>query len=261
MKKLVGGTTVSPGLAVLVIAVVVAFVGLASPPGASAQEALVIKALGEKRVTQLPAGPLYWRVETFPALAAAQAAAGPTAVVAESAGRTWLFTLGPAGGASPGGTRVAEVGPVPVTQAAQYLLRINEASGAPGSVTTEHSHPGSEAFYVLAGELSLRTAAGTTRVAAGRTEVGPGGGTPLQVSSTGATDLLTLVMFVVDANQPFSSPAALPTSQPQAPGLPNTGRGGAEAPVLPAWVALVTGGALLASVAAGRAAQRSRRGR
>ena len=101
MKKRVGGTVVSAELAVLVIAVVAAFVGLASPPGAWAQEALVIKALNEKRVTQLPAGPLYWRVETFPTLEAAQAAAEPTAMVVESAGRIWLVTLGPAGGSSP----------------------------------------------------------------------------------------------------------------------------------------------------------------
>jgi quercetin dioxygenase-like cupin family protein len=245
---------------VFVIAIVAAFGGLVAPPGAGAQEPLVIKALTEKRVTQLPAGPLFWRVETFPTLAAAQAAAGPTALVAESTGRTWLFTLGPRGGSSPGGTNVAEVGPLPAVQATEYLLRINEASGAPGSVTTEHSHPGSEAFYVLAGELSLRTPAGTSRVPAGRTEVGPGGGTPLQVSSTGTTDLRALVMFMVDAAEPFSSPATLPPGQPHTPGMPHTGMGGAEPPTPPALVALLVGGVILVGVAGGMIARRTRRG-
>ena len=32
----------------------------------------------------------------------------------------------------------------------------------------------------------------------------------MQVSSSGTTDLLALVMFVVDATKPYSSPAALP---------------------------------------------------
>jgi hypothetical protein len=32
---------------------------------------------------------------------------------------------------------------------------------------------------------------------------------PMQVSSSGATDLHSLVMFVVDAFKPFSSPAEL----------------------------------------------------
>lgn len=247
--------------AVFVIAVVAAFAGLAFPPAAWAEEPLVIKALTEKRVSQVPGGPLFWRVETFPNLAAAQAAAGSAALVAESAGQIWLFTLGTGGGSSPGGTRVAEVGPLPAVQATQYLLRINEASGAPGSVTSVHSHPGSEAFYVLAGELSIRTPAGTSRVAAGRTEVGPGGGTPLQVSSTGAADALALVMFLVDADQPFSSPATLPTNQPSTPGMPNTGMGRADPPMLPALVALLIGGGLLAGVASSGIVWRSRRGR
>ena len=253
---------------VLAIAATAASIGLVCPPGAWAQEALVIRPLAEKRVAQLPAGPLFWRIETFPTLAAAQAAAGPMGLVAESGGQIWLLTLGPQGGvASPGGTRVTEVGPVPIVQATEYLLRINEASGPPGSVTPVHTHPGSEGFYVLAGEQSIRTPTATIRIAPGRTEAGPGGGTPVQVSSTGATDLLALVMFVVDAAQPFSSPAEFPAvTQPRAQpaaapaqmprALPRTG----DAPLASHW-ALGTGGALLAlGLATLRAARATRRG-
>jgi len=175
-----------------------------------AQQALVIKPLAEKKVTELPAGPLVWRLENFPTLAQAEAAAGSTALVAQSAGKVWLFTLGPAGGASVGGTKVAEVGPIPKVVATQYLLRINEASGPPGSVTPVHTHPGSEAFYVLAGETSQKTPHGAMRIAAGRSETGQGADTPMQVSSSGASDLHSLVMFVVDADKPFSSPAKFP---------------------------------------------------
>jgi hypothetical protein len=177
------------------------------PSTAIAQQSLVIKPLAEKKVTELPAGPLFWRIENFRAVAQAQTAAGPTGLVAESGGKVWLFTLGPAGGASAGGTKVAEVGPLPNVAATQFLLRINEASGPPGSITPVHTHPGSEAFYVLAGETSQRTAHGVTRVAVGQTMAGHGADMPMQVSSSGATDLHSLVMFVVDANRPFSSPA------------------------------------------------------
>ena len=38
--------------------------------------------------------------------------------------------------------------------------------------------------------------------------VGHGGDTVMQVSSSGATDLHALVMFVVDATKPFTSPAS-----------------------------------------------------
>jgi hypothetical protein len=177
---------------------------------AFAQPALTIKPLAEKKVTALPAGPLFWRIENFPSAAEAHAAAGPAALVAESAGKTWLFTLGPAGGSTPGGAKVTEVGPIPPVMAPQYLLRINEARGAPGSITQVHSHPGSEAFFVLSGEQSIRGPDGVIRVRTGRAEAGRGGDVPMQVSSSGATDLHALVMFVVDATRPFSSPATLP---------------------------------------------------
>ena len=174
------------------------------------QQVLVIKPLAEKKVTELPAGPLFWRLENFPALGEAKAAAGPTSLAAESRGKVWLFTLGPPGGASAGGTKVAEIGPVPGVIATQYLLRVNEASGPPGSVTAVHSHPGSETFYVLAGETSSHTPQGVRRIRAGEGATGHAADTPMQVSSSGSADLQSLVMFVVDASKPFSSPASFP---------------------------------------------------
>jgi hypothetical protein len=184
---------------------------LACPLVALAQPALVVKALAEKKLTELPAGPLFWSVETFPGLADARAAAGPTGLVAESAGRVWLLTLGPAGASSSGGgTKVAEIGPVPPVAAAQFLLRVNEASGPPGAVTPVHTHPGSEVFYVLAGEQSIRTPDGVVRIPSGRGESGHAADTPMQVSSSGSVDLHALVMFVVDATRSFSSPASWP---------------------------------------------------
>lgn len=181
-----------------------------TPSPAIAQQALVVKPLVEKKVTALPAGPLFWRLENFPTLEQAQAAAGPTGLAAPAGGKVWLFTLGPAGGASAGGTKVAEIGPLPSVLATQYLLRINEGSGPPGSISGVHSHPGSETFYVLAGETTSRTAHGVMHVGAGESATGHDADTPMQVSSTGTTDLHSLVMFVVDANKPFSSPASFP---------------------------------------------------
>ncbi|KAB2876535.1 MAG: hypothetical protein IT503_05440 [Burkholderiaceae bacterium] len=188
----------------------IAAVGLA-PAAASAQSKLVIKALAEKKVQSLPDGPLFWQIENFATLGEAQAAAGPMGLAVESAGKVWLFRLGPAGlKASEGGRQVTQVGPVPRITAADYLLRINEASGPPGSITSIHSHPGSEAFYVLSGEQSIRSPHGVMRIRPGQSETGQGADVAMQVSSSGATDLRALVMFVVDANRPFSSPAKLP---------------------------------------------------
>ncbi len=113
------------------------------PVTATAQAKFVIKNVAEKKINQLPAGPLYWRVENFPTLAKAEAAAGPDLLAAEVAGKVWLFTLGAKGGSTPGATEVVDIGPVPAISAPEYLLRINNAGGPPGAKTPVHDHPGS----------------------------------------------------------------------------------------------------------------------
>jgi hypothetical protein len=177
------------------------------PSAALAQAKFDIKPVAEKKLKELPAGPLYWHLETFPALAEAQAAAGPTSLAAEIGGKVWLFTLGPKDGTTRRGSKVAEIGPVPAITASEFLLRINHAGGPPGAKTAVHTHPGSEAFYVLAGRLGQRTPHGVSHADAGQTMNGHGPDTPMEVFSAGATDLDQIVLFVVDATRPFSSPA------------------------------------------------------
>ena len=88
----------------------VGYVLLLSPPAVAAEAKLDVKPVTEKKVNELPAGPLYWHIENFPSLAQAQAAAGPTSLAAEIAGKAWLFTLGGKGGSTPGGTEITEMG-------------------------------------------------------------------------------------------------------------------------------------------------------
>jgi hypothetical protein len=177
---------------------------------AAAEQKFVIKPVAEKKLKELPAGHLFWRVETLPTLGQAQAAAGATALAAAVSGRAWLFTLGPKGGTTPGATRVAVIGPVPTIQASAYLLRVNNTGGPSGVKTPVHTHPGSEAFYVLTGRLTQRTPHGTSHVEAGQTLNGHGADMPMEVSSSGTEALNALVMFVVDAGRPFSTPAKFP---------------------------------------------------
>jgi hypothetical protein len=154
-----------------IVTPVVCVVGLLlSPSMAAADVRYAVKPVAEMKVKQLPKGPLYWRIENFPTLERAKAAAGEyrwnpdtvsydglPSLTAEVAGKVWLFTLGPQGGATPGGTKVAEIGPVPSLSAPEYLLRVNEGSGPPEAETPVHSHSGSEAFYVIAGKLGQHT--------------------------------------------------------------------------------------------------------
>jgi len=181
--------------------------GLLLPLSPATAQKFEINPVAEKRLKQLPSGPLYWRLENFPTLAQAEAAAGPTSLAAEAAGKIWLFTLGPRGGATRGGSKVAEIGPVPPISAPEYLLRINRAGGPPGAKTPAHTHPGSEAFYVLTGRVGQKTPHGVSHAGAGQAMNGHGADMPMEVFSSGTTDLDQLVMFVVDATRPFSSPA------------------------------------------------------
>jgi hypothetical protein len=173
-----------------------------APPVAS-------KTLVEKKLTELPPEPLFWRIETFSVLAEAQTAAGPTGLAAEVSGKVWLFTLGPQAGAAPAGTKVAEIGPLAPTQAREYLLRVMHVSGPPGARSSQHSHPGSEAFFVLKGRLGQRTSHGIVHADAGTAMNGHGVDMPMEVFNAGTTDLEHLAMFVVDATRPFTSPARL----------------------------------------------------
>ena len=95
----------------------------------AAQAQYIVKPVAELKVKELPKGELYWRVESFPTLEEAKAAAPPyrwnpdtvsydglPSLTAEVANKAWLFTLGPKGGATPGGTKVAEIGARSPTQ-------------------------------------------------------------------------------------------------------------------------------------------------
>lgn len=193
---------------------------LVSPVTAAERPRYIVKPIAEMKVKQLPKGPLYWRLENFATIEQAKAAASPyrwnpdtvsydglPSLTAEAAGKVWLFTLGPKGGATAGGTKVAEIGPVPPITAPEYLLRVNLGSGPPEAKTPVHSHPGSEAFYVVAGRLGQRTPHGVSHVDAGGTMNGHPPGMTMEVFNSGPTELTALIMFVVDATKPFSVPA------------------------------------------------------
>ena len=204
------------------MAVLLSAVTLSLCPPATAQAPYVVEPVAQKKIEKLPPGPLFWRIENFSTLAEAKAAVGPdgwnpasvkyettTSLIAEVAGKVWVFTLGPKRASTPGGSKVAEVGPVPEFTAPEYLLRINHGHGPPGAITPVHTHPGSEAFYVVAGQLGQKTSHGVAHVEAGHTMNGHAGDMPMQVFNSGTTDLTALIMFVVDATKPFSMPAKL----------------------------------------------------
>ncbi len=71
---------------------------LLAPSIAMAQETFVIKPVAEKKLKRTARRTLVLAGREFPHAGAGQAAAGPTSLAAEVAGKAWLFTLGAKGG-------------------------------------------------------------------------------------------------------------------------------------------------------------------
>lgn len=178
--------------------------------GAQEQAEFVVNPVAEKVLTALPdGGDLYWHVATFATMEEAEAAATDAGVAAEVDGKAWLLTLGPEGAVEHGGENVATIGPIDRFEAPEYLLRINVSAAPPGSKTSVHSHPGSEAIYILSGEATIRWPDRTEVVGAGESLAGEAPHTPMEATSSGDEELVELIMFVVDAKEPFSTPAVL----------------------------------------------------
>jgi hypothetical protein len=67
--------------------------------------------------------------------AAAEAAKGPGATVMEALAQVWVFSIGAAGVWTLDGKSVAEIGPLPVKEGAQYTAQYMEAIFPPGGTS------------------------------------------------------------------------------------------------------------------------------
>ncbi len=174
---------------------------------ASAQTQFVVSPVVEKRVSQLPAGPLYWRIENLPTLAQAQAAAARRRSSPKPRARSGCLRWGLRAARHLVQRRSPRSVAIPAITAPEYLLRINRATGPPGSMTATHSHPAPKRSTCSLRQGAVTTPLGVKRADAGQSMNGHGADTPMQVVSSGTVDLDQFVMFVVDATKPFSTPA------------------------------------------------------
>src|SRR4051794_17912491 len=148
----------------------------------------------EQSLGELPrATPLHWHLDAYPSRAAAETAKGPRSTVVESLGRVWLFT-------------VAEVGPLPVREGVRYVAQYMEGVSPPGARNIPHRHPGTEAWYNLAGRMCVETPEGRGVVGPGETSFVPEE-VPHMLTSIGAEQRRSLVIVLRDASRPGSVPA------------------------------------------------------
>ena len=152
---------------------------------------------------ELPAGPLYWYIDTYGTHEAAEHAKGKYSRVVESYGKVWLFTIGDRAWKSSGGQHIARVGPLPLRGAPSYAVDYMEATFVPGMHSIAHRHPGPEAWYVLSGEQCLETPGHRMIVRAGESGIVPEG-PPMMLFGTGTSERRSLVLVLHDASKPMS---------------------------------------------------------
>lgn len=192
--------------AIFASTVVASAVVLSCAASAQDEPKFVVTKVAEMPLASLPTGDLYWTAETFSTLDAAKAATTDAAVAVEIDGTAWLLTLGPEDKVGHGGQWMASIGPIDRFEAPSYMLRVNVSDAPPGTETSVHSHPGSEAMYVMSGEATVRWPSKTSVIKAGEGSPGQPPHTPMLAASTGDDTLKELIMFLVDPSQEFAKP-------------------------------------------------------
>jgi len=140
--------------------------------------------VASKELGKLAGTAVYWTLDAYPTVEAAQSAKTENGEVVQALGKIWLFTVGEKLKAPVQGSRMSEIGPLPVKAGEEYTAQYMEAILAPGSVSRTHVHSGPEAFYTESGQSCLETPA--------RKQVGEKGkdiviaeGEPMELVATG----------------------------------------------------------------------------
>lgn len=144
----------------------------------------------------LPGGQLFWHLDRYPTLAAAQAAKGPRGTVVESYGSVVLYTIAEERWRPTGGERLARIGPLPHEEGKQYTARYMEGAFTEGMQTSVHRHSGAEAFYMLNGAQCLETPEGRTIMRAGESILVPAG-PPMALKHVGSETPRSIVLVLV----------------------------------------------------------------
>jgi mannose-6-phosphate isomerase-like protein (cupin superfamily) len=148
---------------------------------------------------------VYWHLDTYETRVAAETAKGPRGTVVEAVGKIWLFTVANAGWRSPGGVRIAEIGPLFVKSGEQYTALYAEGISNVGDVTPVHHHPAPEAWYTTAGEMCVETPAGKMVGRAGETNIIPAN-TPVTILATGKEQRRSVWLVLHESAHPWTSP-------------------------------------------------------
>jgi quercetin dioxygenase-like cupin family protein len=148
--------------------------------------------------------PVFWTLDRYPTRQSAQSAATKNSTVAEALGQVWLFTVGDKFSTPSVGTRVAEIGPIPVKAGEEYTAQYRESIMQPGSISRTHLHSGAEIFYTESGETCLETPAGKEVGRKGANIIAPEG-EPMELMATGSNTRRGIVLVLHSSSKPHTT--------------------------------------------------------
>ena len=152
---------------------------------------------------KLPTYP-FWTLDVYPTRAAAEAAATRFGTVVEALGKVWLLTVGHKQDLPGNGTRVTQIGPLPITLGEDYTAQFRESIMQPGAVSRTHLHSGPEIFYTESGETCLETPNGRQLSKKGVNAVIPEG-IPMELTATGTEPRRGLVLVLHSSSKPHTT--------------------------------------------------------
>lgn len=146
---------------------------------------------------------VFWHLDSYPSRSAAQADKGPHGTVIESFGKVWLMTIEDENWRPTHGSRVAEIGPLPILAGVNYTARLMEADFTPGMTAPSHIHSGPEAWYPVSGQTCLETSDGRVQISrTGSPAVIVPMGLSMHLTAIGSERRRSIVLILHQTSQP-----------------------------------------------------------
>ena len=160
--------------------------------------------VASSQLGKLPAGPVFWTLDRYPTLESAKAESTKNSTVVEALGKVWLFTVGNKAKPSRHGSRVTQIGPLPVKPEEDYTAQYREAILEPGAVSRTHLHSGPEVFYTEMGESCLETPSGK-QVGRKGVDIIVAEGEPMELVATGTETRRGIVLVLHPSSKPHTT--------------------------------------------------------
>ena len=160
--------------------------------------------VASKPLGTLTAGTVFWTLDTYPTRESAERARTSQGAVVEALGKIWLLTVGEKPAPPSQGTRVTQIGPLPVKENEAYTAQFMESILEPGAVSRTHVHAGPEAFYTESGESCLETPGGKQIGRKGLDIVVPEG-MPMELVATGNETRRSIVLVLHSSTKPATT--------------------------------------------------------